>query len=381
MVSKNRRKKLCVVTPYLPSTTETFIRAHVDLLPATVILVHGWRASISDHTVLSFPHLVVHKLRRTFFGAKLDREQTDSYLKVFRHYKVDAVLAEYGGCGVWSAAACQKAGIPLIVHFHGHDVSDNSILKMFEDTYPQMFQTADALIAVSRVMRDRLISLGAPPEKIHYNPYGVDCEKFFGAHPASSPLLFIAVGRFTAKKAPQNTLAAFAKVLRARPEARLVMIGDGPLLNESQELAEKLAIDKAVSFPGGQPHEVIEREMRSARCFVQHSIVAPSGDSEGTPVAIIEAGATGLPVVATRHAGIPDVVVEGETGFLVDEGDVEGMARYMLQLADDAELAGRMGNNAQNHIQSNFSQQRSLSRLWEIIESCINSRATAESRS
>ena len=373
-------KNICIVAPYQPSLTETFIRAHIQRLPARTVLVYGWRPTIGDKPVLPFAQLVFHKLSRTLFRSGIERERNAAYLKVFAEYKIDAVLAEYGGCGVWSAEACRQAGIPLIVHFHGHDVSDNSILKMFEDTYPQMFQTADALIAVSQAMREKLISLGASPDKIHYNPYGVDCEKFFGAQPETSPPLFIAVGRFTAKKAPQNTLTAFAEVARSRPEAKLVMIGDGPLLNESKELAQKLSIDKAVSFLGGQPHEVIEQEMRRARCFVQHSVVAPSGDSEGTPVAIIEAGATGLPVIATRHAGIPDVVVEGETGFLVDEGDVQGMAKYMLQLADDAELAGRMGTTAQKHIQSNFSQQRSLSRLWGIIESCIDRRVSPKSQ-
>src|SRR5438132_3366189 len=115
--------------------------------------------------------------------------------------------------------------------------------------------------------------------------------------------------------------------------------------------------------------------MRRARCFVQHSIVAPSGDSEGTPVSILEAGATGLPVVSTRHAGIPDVVIEGETGFLVDEGDVHGMAEYMLRMIKEPELAGRMGAVAQKHIQENFSRARSLNRLWSIIESCIEAKA------
>src|SRR5207244_2159680 len=160
-------------------------------------------------TVLSLPRLVFHKLWRTIFRTGLEREKTAAYLKVIREYNAVAVLAEYGGCGVWCAEACRRAGVPLIVHFHGHDASDRAILEMFEDTYAGMFETADAVIAVSRAMREKLISLGAPPEKIHYNPYGVDCGKFFGADPAAASPLFIAVGRFTAKKAPQNTLAAF----------------------------------------------------------------------------------------------------------------------------------------------------------------------------
>jgi colanic acid/amylovoran biosynthesis glycosyltransferase len=365
-------RTLCIVTPYPPSLTETFIRAHAEGLPARTVIVHGWRPSIGEHPVLPFTRLVFHKLWRTIFRTGLEREKTAAYLKVLRDYNAVAALAEYGGCGVWCAEACRRAGVPLIVHFHGHDASDRAILEMFEDTYAGMFQAAAAIIAVSRAMRKKLISLGAPPEKIHYNPYGVDCEKFFGADPKAAPPVFIAVGRFTAKKAPQNTLAAFAEVSRFCSDAKLLMIGEGPLLNECKELAEKLGVGESVTFLGAQEHSVIEQEMRRARCFVQHSVVAPSGDSEGTPVSIIEAGATGLPVVSTRHAGIPDVVIEGETGFLVDEGDVHGMAECMLRMTNEPELAGRMGAAAQKHIRENFSRERSLNRLWSIIESCIN---------
>ncbi|MFP3867397.1 MAG: glycosyltransferase, partial [Desulfobacteraceae bacterium] len=95
------------------------------------------------------------------------------------------------------------------------------------------------------------------------------------------------------------------------------------------------------------------------------------GDSEGTPVAVLEAGACGLPVVATHHGGIKDSVVHGETGFLVDEGDIVGMAAYMLKLAQEPELAATMGRRGREHIKANYSMDRSIANLWRIIENCI----------
>jgi colanic acid/amylovoran biosynthesis glycosyltransferase len=368
---------LCIVTPYPPSPTETFIRAHAERLPAKTVIVHSWRPSIGDHTVLSLPRLVYHKLVRTLFRTDLEREKTAAYLKVFREYDVVAVLAEYGGCGVWCAEACRQAGVPLIVHFHGHDASDREVLKMFEDTYAGMFAQADAVIAVSHAMEQQLISLGAPREKIHYNPCGVDTGQFGGADPARAEPVFIAVGTFREKKGPHLTIAAFARVHQVCPEARLRMIGPGVLLDQCRELTKELGIAEAVTFLGAQAHSVVEQEMSRARCFVQHSVVAPSGDSEGTPVAVLEAGATGLPVVSTRHAGIPDVVIEGETGFLVAEHDVEGMAERMLRLAQDPALAARLGEQARKHIAENFSMDRSLGQLWTIINSCIMERREA----
>lgn len=368
---ENSDKNLCVVTPYVPSLTETFIRAHIEHLPAKVTVVHGWRPSIGDQTVLSLPSLVYFKTRRMLTGSSLVRETTAAYLKAFRDQKIDAVLAEYGETGVQVMGAIEQSGIPLIVHFHGYDASVNSVLEENKETYPRMFGIASGSIAVSRAMQRKLISLGAPEHKVHYNPYGVDCDRFAGADPAKAPPLFIAVGRFTEKKAPQVTLQAFARVLKDYPEARLRMIGEGPLLEECRKLVGDLQIDNAVVFMGGQNHSVISEEMQHARCFVQHSVVSPTGDQEGTPVAILEAGATGLPVVATRHAGIPDVVIDGQTGFLVDEHDEASMAKYMLRLAQDPQLAGKMGEAAQRHIRENFSREERLSNLWRIIESYI----------
>ena len=108
--------------------------------------------------------------------------------------------------------------------------------------------------------------------------------------------------------------------------------------------------------------------------LTQHSVMSATGDCEGTPVSILEAGATGLPVVSTRHAGIPDVVIEGETGLLVDEHDDTSMAQHMIRLAQEPELAGRMGKAAREHIQKNFSKELRIGNLWSIINSCIELR-------
>ena len=376
-MSENRRRNVCVATPYIPSVTETFIRVHIEQLPANVTFVHGWRPSIGSRPVLSLPHLVYYKTRRMLFGDGLKEETTAAYLKIFRERRIEAVLAEYGETGVQVMDAAEQAGIPLIVHFHGYDASVKSVLDENRETYPRMFGLASAIIAVSRAMERKLIELGAPPDKVHYNPYGVDSDRFRGADPAAAPPLFLAVGRFTEKKAPQITIEAFARVLKAYPEARLRMLGEGPLLEQCKALVNDLGIGDAIAFLGAQDHAVVESEMQSARCFVQHSVTAASGDSEGTPVSILEAGATGLPVVSTRHAGIPDVVIEGQTGFLVDEGDSLSMAQRMIQLAEQPELARSMGRAAREHITSNFSKQHRINTLWNIIESCIAERPSS----
>ena len=300
-------------------------------------------------------------------GEGIEREATAAYVRAFRNHAAQAVLAEYGPTGVRTMPACRRLGIPLVVHFHGFDASVRSVLQKHAATYPALFEKAAAIVAVSQAMRAGLVALGAPADKVHYNPCGVDCRQFGGANPAGAPPVFVAVGRFVEKKAPQLTLTAFADVFRSHPSARLRMIGDGPLLAECREMAARLQLDHAVTFLGTQPPAVVQDEMRKARAFVQHSIEAENGDREGTPVGILEAGASGLPVVATHHGGIPDVVLHGETGFLVAERDTAAMAVHMRTLADSPELAGRLGAQARTRIEEHFSSRRSLDRLWSII--------------
>jgi glycosyltransferase involved in cell wall biosynthesis len=163
------------------------------------------------------------------------------------------------------------------------------------------------------------------------------------------------------------TLLAFAEVVRECPDARLTMIGDGPLWEACKQMARAMGIAEAVEFPGPRPPADVAKVLRGARAFVQHSLRPTHGDSEGTPVAVLEAGAAGLPVVATRHGGIVDVVVEDATGFLVDEGDVAGMARHMARLAAEPALAGAIGAKAREHISAHFSLEKTIDRLWRIL--------------
>jgi glycosyltransferase involved in cell wall biosynthesis len=111
--------------------------------------------------------------------------------------------------------------------------------------------------------------------------------------------------------------------------------------------------------------------MRHVRAFVQHSVVTDDNDSEGTPVAALEAGSSGIPAVVTAHAGLRDVVIEGRTGYLVEEGDVEGMAARMIELARRPDLAATLGRQAREHVRANYSLERSLAVLWQTLSAAM----------
>lgn len=366
----NRKKNLCVITPYLPTISESFIRAHIERLPANVTLVYGWPVRIGKKRVISPAAQIANKILTAISGEKR-KELSSPYTAALRNCQAEAVLCEYGTTGVLAMEACHYLNIPMVVHFHGYDASVHQVLQENAENYKRMFEIASGIIAVSMSMKRKLIELGAPEEKTHYNPYGIDCDRFRGAHPQNAPPVFIAVGRFVEKKAPLLTLEAFAKVHAVFPEARLRMIGDGPLLEECRTFARQTQLENVVTFLGARSHTEVQQELERARCFVQHSVEAANGDSEGMPLGILEAGASGLPVVSTLHAGIPDAVVDGTTGFLVTERDVDGMGAQMLKLAGKPVLAGQLGLAARKHVLTNFSENKQLAALWSIIETNI----------
>lgn len=364
--------KVCIVRPTVNVISETFIDAHVSLIPGVSGVVHFQEMipHLDGAPALSqrLPLRAARKIKRMILREDWENEITRGLTTAFSRCKADVVLAEYGVIAARVSDACRNVRIPLVAHFHGFDASVTSVIEAHAERYRKMFSQAAAVIAVSRAMERRLLDLGCPEHKLVFNPCGVDTARFSGSAPGEAPPKFVSVGRFVEKKAPYLTLIAFRRVLDSCPEATLRMIGDGPLLAICRDLASALGIHHAVQFLGSQTHDVVQRELRGARGFLQHSITASCGDSEGTPVAILEAGATGLPVISTRHAGIPDVVMEGVTGLLVDERDVDGMAEHVLSIARDPFLAQKLGARASQRIRSHYTMAQSISRLQRVLE-------------
>ena len=366
-------KAVCIVLPHRPAYSETFLQAQIDRLPATVSYrdrfpVDAYAAGSSSFRGAS-PRMLQDKAKMSLHYCLLNPAKRIYLRRFFKRHRVKVVLAEYGITGVGVMGSCRQLNIPLIVHFHGADAYSRKVLDRYEDTYRKMFAYAAGVIAVSKHMVKQLVRLGAPEEKVFYNPYGVDIDKFKQA-PLAQPQV-LAIGRFVEKKAPYLTLLAFRKVLDRLPEARLVMAGTGTLLDVCHNIVKSLHMEHAVDLKGAVDHDRVAMLMQESRLFVQHSLVPKSGDSEGTPVGILEAGAAGLPVVSTRHAGIMDAVVHSESGFLVDEGDIDAMSEYMHRLLVDNDLAARMGKRGREHIAANFSMDRSIDNLRAIIGQCV----------
>ena len=367
-----------------------FVRAHVELLKGPKICLSHWYPDLrhGDKTIRYFyssnpgirrvekllPHAVYDRVANN--PRRTKQALHDSFTTFFKGHDVDVILAEFGPDGADITPHARELGIPLIVHFHGHDAHRRATVEAYASRYKPMFGYASAIISVSRYMTDALVKLGADPSKVVYNPYGPR-DAFFDVKPDYDSKTILSVGRFTDIKANHLTLLAFSKAAASVPDARLVMIGEGELLEACKTLSKALDVQDRVTFTGAVPHAQVTSWYGNACCFAQHSVSPSYGDAEGTPVAVIEAGAAALPVIATKHAGIPDVVIDTETGYLVNEGDIDTMAEKMKAMLVDADSCRRMGEAARNRVRSSFSMSRHIGELQRVID---DARARAANR-
>ncbi|HRO41223.1 MAG TPA: glycosyltransferase [Flavipsychrobacter sp.] len=358
---------LAVFSPNQNAYSETFIQAHKQL-PFQIKYYYGdFLPTTLDESILQPPlwsQRVLNKLRNHFNAREL------RLLRSLRKERINCVLAEYGPTGCETLRVVKHLGLPLIVHFHGFDASESQTIERYKDLYIELFEYASAVIVVSRKMVADLIGLGCPQAKIIYGVCGPD-NQFLSVLPKYAQPFFIAVGRFTYKKAPHLTILAFSRVVKQFPNAKLTMVGEGELLPVAQELVRGLGLHANVEFKGMQTTSQILRLFEQSMAFVQHSVVAYNGDAEGTPVAVLEAQAASLPVIATTHAGIPDVVEHGTTGLLCSEHDVTGMADNMIRLLSSPALCEKLGKNARKRVLDQFTLERHLFILAQTVRTAI----------
>ncbi|MHA6325748.1 glycosyltransferase [Roseivivax sp. CAU 1753] len=278
-----------------------------------------------------------HKTTRLPFGA-----QKAALAAFLTDQKVEVILAEFGTQALALAPLANELGIPIFSYFRGTDASKSLRPPRMQAAYRLMMPRLAGVISVSQFLLDNLAAHGVRHANAHVIPSGVDVRRF--APGITRPLSCLAVGRFVEKKAPLTTLRSFAEATRDLPDARLDLVGDGPLLEPAQDLARMLDVAGKVTFHGAQPHDFVREKLATTEFFLQHSVTARDGNTEGLPTAIQEAMAAGCITVSTRHAGIPEAIDEGETGYLVDEHDGPAFTRAIhtaMTAPDRAAMAAR----------------------------------------
>ena len=364
-----KNPKILIVTPGLNKPMGPFIRNYIDKLPfEKVVLFGGFVPYFYLNTSLR-----KQKLTRYFFTAlslmnqqRLQKIIKKRFKKILIKENIDCVVADYLNTGGAVRSICEELNIPIVSNVLGYEINKNDVLIGNTENYTKLAHYKSFVIPVAKNMIPKLKSFGFSDDQIIYSPIGAN-EDFFKINPSYDAFQFLAIGRFTATKAPQITIRAFAKVLKKFPHAKLVFAGHGELLDECKKLIDDLQIGDSIDLVGWITREEQLELLSKSSIFIQHSVTAPNGDAEGTPVAIIEASAAGLPIVSTQHSGISDTIINGKTGFLVKEHDLDSMAEKMIFLLENQNIMEEFGRSGKEFILQNFSLNKHLDDVSQTI--------------
>lgn len=253
----------------------------------------------------------------------------------------------------------------LILSFYGYDATRHGLDSGY---YRNIIPYFDVFISISNYLKERIIKLGFPQEKISIIPIGVNPEDFVKQKiPQKQQVIkLLTVVRLVEKKGVYYSIMAFSKIQSANRRLEYHIIGDGPLFKPLLELIDKLELQNKVFLHGALDQEEVKEYYQSAAIFVLPSITASDGDTEGQGLVLQEAQAMEIPIIATFHNGIPEGVVDCETGFLVPERDISALSEKMTVLIQDRDLGIKMGQRGRDLVLNSFDNRKLVRRISEL---------------
>lgn len=331
----------------------------------------------------SFPHVSLCKdgigrFRKELFFLT----RSGSAFRGFPEIRAVRVLhAHFGIDGVYALGIARDLGIPLITTFHGYDITTNPINflrsrgvvdKHYYFGLKRLREEGDRFVAVSRFIEDRLLKEGFPRDRVFQHYIGVDTERFVPGRRNPEERTILCVGRHVEIKGIDVLLKAFARIHGKHKGVKLIQVGAGPLTGELITLAKGLGIAGSTIFLDAQPSGRVLELMQSAEIFCLPSRTARSGVREALGIVFNEASSCGLPVVSTRHGGIPEAVIDGETGFLVPEGDSHSLAEKLDLLLSDKGLREAMGRKGRQLVCDSFDIRKQTMKLELLYDEMIS---------
>lgn len=301
------------------------------------------------------------------------------FLPELEAHRPALVHAHFGVEAVYGMRLAERLGVPLVTTFHGFDATLRSsvLLTSRKPTWVQYRLNRSALkrggalfIAVSQFVAARLARLGFPAARTHAHYIGVDLAELAAPVAGREPVV-LHVARLVEQKGTAFLLEAFAQIARKHGHAQLVVIGAGPERQRLAERAAALGIEARVQWLGAQPHAEVKRWLKKAAVFCLPGCTTADGATEGLGLVLVEAAASGVPVVATRHGGIPEAVHDGVTGHLVPERDVGALADGLDALLSSESLRCRMGEASVAFAQRRFDLHRQTRALEQLYESVL----------
>jgi glycosyltransferase involved in cell wall biosynthesis len=317
----------------------------------------------------------LHFLRRIWFKQIADRPWQTSPAEV---RAIECALTEsnaqllhiyFGHIAVLLRPLIRQWQKPSVVSFHGADVLVDMQKPAYRRATKEMLSLVRRVLVRSDSLRQAVIDLGCAPEKIEIQRAGIPLTEFpfrERSIPDNRQWRLLQAGRLIEKKGLKTTLRAFAKFGKEFPGATLTIAGEGPQLKELQALARELQIDSVVDFAGFVSQEELRELFNGAHIFLHPSETGRDGNQEGVPNSMLEAMASGLPVFATWHGGIPEAVENNISGILVNERDYRALADGLIETAKSPPRLRAMGRMASESVAKKFSQAEQTRWLEEI---------------
>jgi colanic acid/amylovoran biosynthesis glycosyltransferase len=275
----------------------------------------------------------------------------------------------FGNNGLFWLPLLHRCSVPTIVSFHGADVRVNLDSPAARRLFLDLFASCSLILARSESLASSLLDLGCPQTKLRIQRAGIplDIFRYIPRHkPTGGGWRLLQACRLIAKKGLELTIRAFATFAKRHPNARLTIAGDGPLRAALEDLATRLRLEERIYFAGFVSQSALLDLYRESHLFLHPSEQTPDGDREGIPNSLLEAMATGLPCITTRHGGIPEAVTHSVSGILVRESDPEGLEDWLERLASEDELRDSLGLRAAQVIAEKFDLTNQIEKLEEI---------------
>jgi colanic acid/amylovoran biosynthesis glycosyltransferase len=294
------------------------------------------------------------------------RGEFDLVRRILLRRDPDLMHIYFGNTGVHLLPLIERWDRPCVVSFHGMDVQRRETERGYEANLRKLLRIIPLVLVRSRSIADRLIALGCDSGKIRLNRTGIPLDGypyFDRAPPSDGAWTIVQACRLVPKKGLGTALHAFAAFLKTFPNANFQIAGDGPMLAELQTLASRLNLQNSVTFLGFLSQVDLRSLYEKAHIFLHPSELPPDSNQEGVPNSILEAMATGLPVVATCHGGIPEAVTDNLNGLLVSERDINGLTASLVTIAKDPVRWKTMGASASQTVASEFAQPRQIEAL------------------
>jgi colanic acid/amylovoran biosynthesis glycosyltransferase len=297
------------------------------------------------------------------------RDEIESMEALLKADRCQLLHIYFGNNGLFWLPFLRKRRIPALVSFHGADVQVNVDSPTAKRWLGDLFAFCGLVLARSESLGSALLGLGCPPEKLRIQRTGIPLDTFrYSARqrPADGAWRLLQACRLVEKKGLELTIRSFSAFLEQYPNANLTIAGDGPLRGPLRELAANLQLGSRIHFPGFVGQADLLTLYQNSHLFLHPSEQTPDGNREGVPNSLLEAMATGLPCIATRHGGIPEAIAHSESGILVPESDLAGVEHWLGRLAADDHFRDSLGKRAAQVIKEKFDLRTQIEKLEMI---------------